>query len=76
MAFSNTPYADAVAMGNVLADYADTGGVVVGLNFDWFGAPFELDGALDNRRLQPVRRLAPDQLRHQLPWHLQIRPTR
>ena len=37
---------DAVAMGNVLADYADTGGVVVGLNFDWFGPPFGLDGAL------------------------------
>ena len=44
MAFSNNPYADPVAMGNVLADYADTGGVVVGLNFDWFGAPFGLDG--------------------------------
>src|SRR6516162_5266008 len=35
--FSNNPYNDAVAMGNVLADYADTGGVVVGLNFDWYG---------------------------------------
>ena len=31
-------------MGNVLADYADTGGVVVGLNFDWYGPPFGLDG--------------------------------
>ena len=44
VAFSNNPYADAVAMGNVLADYADTGGVVVGFNFDWFGPPFGLDG--------------------------------
>ena len=44
VAFSNSPYADAVAMGNVLADYADTGGIVVGLNFDWFGPPFGLDG--------------------------------
>ncbi len=44
VAFSNNPYSDAVAMGNVLADYADTGGVVVGLNFDWFGPPFGLDG--------------------------------
>ena len=44
VAFSNNPYADAVGMGNVLADYADTGGVVVGLNFDWFGPPFGLDG--------------------------------
>src|SRR4029077_13520350 len=44
VAFSNNPYSNAVAMGNVLADYADTGGVVVGLNFDWFGPPFGLDG--------------------------------
>ncbi len=44
VAFSNNPYSDAVAMGNVLADYADTGGVVVGLNFDWFGPPFGLAG--------------------------------
>ena len=44
VAFSNNEYADAVGMGNVLADYADTGGVVVGLNFDWFGPPFGLDG--------------------------------
>ena len=44
VAFSNNPYADPVGMGNVLADYADTGGIVVGLNFDWFGAPFGLDG--------------------------------
>ena len=42
--FSNNVYADPVGMGNVLADYADTGGVVVGLNFDWFGPPFGLDG--------------------------------
>ena len=31
-------------MGDVLADYADTGGIVVGLNFDWFGPPFGLAG--------------------------------
>jgi N-acetylneuraminic acid mutarotase len=42
--FSNNVYSDPVAMGNVLADYADTGGVVVGLNFNWFGPPFGLDG--------------------------------
>ena len=42
--FSNNPYSDPVGMGNVLADYADTGGVVVGLNFDWFGPPFDLEG--------------------------------
>ena len=42
--FSNNVYLDPVGMGNVLADYADTGGVVVGLNFNWFGPPFGLDG--------------------------------
>src|SRR4029453_5100118 len=42
--FSNNVYFDAVGMGNVLADYADTGGVVVGLNFNWFGPPFGFDG--------------------------------
>jgi hypothetical protein len=42
--FSNNPYSDPVAMGNVLADYADGGGVVVGLNFDWYGPPFGLAG--------------------------------
>jgi hypothetical protein len=44
VAFSNNAYNDAVGMGNVLADYADTGGIVVGLNFNWFGPPFGLDG--------------------------------
>ena len=44
VAFSNNPYNDAMGMGNVLADYADTGGIVVGLNFDWFGPPFGLAG--------------------------------
>ena len=44
VAFSNSPYADPTTMGNVLADYADTGGVVVGFNFDWFGPPFGLEG--------------------------------
>ena len=42
--FSNNPYADPVGMGNVVADYADSGGIVVGLNFDWFGPPFDLEG--------------------------------
>jgi Kelch motif len=42
--FSNNVYSNATAMGDVLADYADTGGVVVGLNFNWFGPPFGLAG--------------------------------
>ncbi len=44
VAFSNSAYFDPVATGNVLADYADTGGIVVGLNFNWYGPPFGLDG--------------------------------
>ena len=44
VAFSNDAYNDAVAMGNVLADYADAGGIVVGLAFDWLGPPFGLNG--------------------------------
>ena len=44
LAFSNNAYNDAVAIGNVLADYADAGGIVVGLAFDWSGPPLGLDG--------------------------------
>jgi len=35
IAFSDYSFANKVALGNVLADYQDQGGVVVGLNFDW-----------------------------------------
>ena len=59
MAFSNTPYSDAVAMGNVLADYADIGGVVVGFNFDWFGPPFGLAGRWMTGGYTPFNDLAP-----------------
>jgi hypothetical protein len=44
VAFSNNTYADPTGMGDVLADYADTGGVVVGFNFNWYGPPFGLAG--------------------------------
>ena len=44
VSFSNSTYSDPVAMGNVLADYADGGGIVVAFNFDWFGPPFGLEG--------------------------------
>jgi hypothetical protein len=44
VAFSNSAYSDPVAMGDLLADYADIGGIVVGFNFNWFGPPFGLDG--------------------------------
>jgi hypothetical protein len=46
VAFSDSPYFDPVGMGNVLADYADGGGIVVGFNFDWYGPPFDLEGIL------------------------------
>jgi hypothetical protein len=42
--FSNFPYSDATAMGDVLADYADTGGVVVEFCFDWIRTPEGLEG--------------------------------
>ena len=73
VAFSNNPYADPVGMGNVLADYADTGGVVVGLNFDWFGPPFGLDGRWITGGYTPLQR-RPHPLRHQLPGHLRYEP--
>jgi hypothetical protein len=42
--FSNYTYSDAVAMGDVLADYADANGVVVEFNFDWIHGPNGLGG--------------------------------
>lgn len=44
VSFSNTAYSNATAMGDVLANYADTGGVVVGFNFNWHVSPFGLTG--------------------------------
>ena len=73
VAFSNNPYADAVGMGNVLADYADTGGIVVGLNFDWFGPPFGLDGRWITGGYTPFN-TGPTIFGHQLPGHLRYDP--
>jgi hypothetical protein len=44
VAFSNSAFADAITLGNNLADYQDQGGVVVGVEFAFYGAPFGLDG--------------------------------
>ena len=44
VAFSNSPYADPTGMGDVLADYQDQNGIVVGMNFNWYGPPFGLAG--------------------------------
>ena len=46
-------------MGNVLADYADTGGIVVGLNFNWFGPPFGLAGRWMTGGYTPFNDVAP-----------------
>lgn len=42
--FSNCDYADPVTLGNNLASYIDSGGVVVAFNFDWFGGNKSIQG--------------------------------
>jgi N-acetylneuraminic acid mutarotase len=42
--FSNIPYQDPAAFGDVLADYQDAGGVVVTLSFAYYGNPFGMQG--------------------------------
>ncbi len=42
--FSNTEYDDPVALGNVIADYQDAGGIVVATNANWWGPPYGLEG--------------------------------
>jgi hypothetical protein len=59
VATSNSVYVDPVAMGDVLADYADSGGIVVALNFDWFGPPFGLAGRWMTGGYTPFNDLAP-----------------
>ncbi len=44
VAFSNTGYLDPITFGDNLADYLDAGGIVVALNFDWFGGSQSLQG--------------------------------
>ena len=44
VAFSDSTYSDPTGMGDVLADYADAGGIVVGFMFNWYGPPFDLEG--------------------------------
>ncbi|HET9495282.1 MAG TPA: S-layer homology domain-containing protein [Chloroflexia bacterium] len=42
--YSNTEYDDPVALGNVIADYQDAGGVVVATNANWWGPPYGMEG--------------------------------
>jgi hypothetical protein len=46
LVFSNYPFQNAVAMGDVLADYVDAGGGVVTASFSHFSQPFGLLGRL------------------------------
>ena len=58
-AFSDAPYADMVAMGNILADYVDAGGHVVLGAFDWYGPPYGLDGRIMNTLYNPFSMTSP-----------------
>ncbi len=42
--FSNTEYHDPVALGNVIADYQDAGGIVIATNANWWGPPYGMQG--------------------------------
>jgi hypothetical protein len=42
--YSNTEYDDPAALGNVIADYQDAGGIVVATNANWWGPPYGLEG--------------------------------
>jgi hypothetical protein len=46
LVFSDYPCADAIALGDVLADYVDVGGGVVLATFAWYGSPFGLEGRI------------------------------
>jgi PKD repeat protein len=58
-AFSWFAYDDRAAMGNVLADYVDAGGLVVLGTFDWYGPPFGLDGRILTSPYNPFVAVAP-----------------
>ena len=42
--YPNIEYDDPVAMGNVIADYQDAGGIVVAKNSNWWGPPYGMEG--------------------------------
>src|SRR4030095_1933729 len=64
VAFSNSTYFDPTGMGNVLADYADAGGIVVAFDFDWFGPPFGLEGRWQTGGYSPVVEGGPTHFHH------------
>jgi len=46
LVWSNSPFNDAVALGDVLADYVDLGGGVVLATFVWYGPSYDLEGRI------------------------------
>ncbi len=44
--WSNWGFNDPVALGNVLADYADSGGKIIIQAFSWYGSPYSIDGRI------------------------------
>jgi hypothetical protein len=46
LVWSNSPYFNAAALGDVLADYVDLGGGVVLATFSWYGPTFDLEGRM------------------------------
>ena len=53
--FSNSPFADAVVLGNNMADYVDGGGIVVQQGFSFYGPnqPYGLNGRWDTGQYSP-----------------------
>jgi hypothetical protein len=46
LVWSDSPYFNAAALGDVLADYVDLGGGVVLATFSWYGPTFDLEGRM------------------------------
>ncbi len=65
VAFPNSAYDDPTAMGDVLADFADTGGVVVGFNFNWHTRSFQFGRTLDDGRVHALQRQLANSLHRQ-----------
>ena len=56
LVFSDYACADAIALGDVLADYVDVGGGVVLATFAWYGSPFGLEGRIMTTDYSPLER--------------------
>ena len=56
LVFSDYSCADAIALGDVLADYVDVGGGVVLATFAWYGSPYGLQGRIMTTDYSPLER--------------------